>query len=170
MMSPDLGKNICWGFWHFFDVLDLLVTLTDDTQANEILGMVPPLVEWDVSSMVSASCLPSISATHSRTSRVPQSGSHSVRMTSKATIIKWAFGMSVNSKSYNHHQTTIYLTRCFIFHHHRGYHAPAQSAQPAVSPRTTSGCTHSASRPEDFAQLYAKSSRNSDSDHPRLRT
>ena len=44
-MSPDPGGD--------FDLW-----LTNDTQANEILGMVPPLVHGrDVSRMVSASCL-----------------------------------------------------------------------------------------------------------------
>jgi hypothetical protein len=60
---------------------DFDLWLTNDTQANEILGMVPHLVHGrDVSRMVSASCLQSIRAIHIsghiRTSRVPQSDSH----------------------------------------------------------------------------------------------
>lgn len=70
-MSPDPGENVG----------DFDLWLTNDTQANEILGMVPPLVHGrDVSRMVSASCLQSIRAIHIsghiRTSRVPQSDSH----------------------------------------------------------------------------------------------
>ena len=68
--SPDPGENVGDDLW-----------LTNYTQVNEILGMVPPLVHGrDVSRMVSASCLQSIRAIHIsghiRTSRVPQSDSH----------------------------------------------------------------------------------------------
>ena len=114
-MSPDPKENVG----------DFDLWLTNDTQANEILGMVPPLVHGrDVSRMVSASCLQSIRAIHIsghiRTSRVPQSDSHYlIAMNDQQSHNNWAFGVEiVDSKSYDHCMiiviTTIDFTCFFI--------------------------------------------------------
>ena len=144
-MSPDPKENVG----------DFDLWLTNDTQANEILGMVPPLVHGrDVSRMVSASCLQSIRAIHIsghiRTSRVPQSDSHYlIAMNDQQSHNNWAFGVEiVDSKSYDHCMIIVITTIDFTCFFISSFHPSSR-----VAPRTTSGCTLSASRPEEFGRL-----------------